>query len=119
MSIERDSTGKPSRLYLSAGKKRVPSKEAEALFEAIYKIIFGDTNRPWSRDTALAAIDAALEAAKDREAEACAVLHESVDGTCDHERNSNLPGAGAFGAVIEYRDIIRARIAARQRGATP
>jgi hypothetical protein len=33
-------------------------------------------------------------------------LHESVNPASDDERQSNTPGAGAMGAVIEYRDLI-------------
>ena len=39
--------------------------------------------------------------------ERAASLHESVDPASDHERQSGSPGAGAMGAVIEYRDLIR------------
>lgn len=42
------------------------------------------------------------------EREACAQLHESINPACDHER-PHVPGAGAMGAVIAYRDAIRAR----------
>lgn len=34
-------------------------------------------------------------------------LHESVNPASDYERHDKLPGAGAMGAVIEYRDLIR------------
>lgn len=43
------------------------------------------------------------------EREACARLHENVNPASDAERLGNMPGAGAMGAVIEYRDLIRAR----------
>lgn len=36
-------------------------------------------------------------------------LHESVNPASDEERANNVPGAGAMGAVIEYRDLIRAQ----------
>lgn len=36
-----------------------------------------------------------------------AALHESVNPASDDERASSTPGAGAMGAVIEYRDAIR------------
>jgi hypothetical protein len=35
-------------------------------------------------------------------------LHESVSPASDEERLHGSPGAGAMGAVIEYRDAIRA-----------
>lgn len=35
-------------------------------------------------------------------------LHESVNAASDQERYDGDPGAGAMGAVIEYRDLIRA-----------
>jgi hypothetical protein len=34
-------------------------------------------------------------------------LHDSVDPASDEERQNKVPGAGAMGAVIEYRDTIR------------
>lgn len=48
-------------------------------------------------------------AATAREREAYGNLHEVVDAACDHERLNGHPGARAMGAVIEYRDAIRAR----------
>lgn len=47
--------------------------------------------------------------ARAEERERCASLHESVDPASDDERHNNVPGAGAMGAVIEYRDLIRSR----------
>lgn len=35
-------------------------------------------------------------------------LHEQIDPASDDERIKGHPGAGAMGAVIEYRDKIRA-----------
>lgn len=40
--------------------------------------------------------------------ERAASLHESVNPASDAERLNKDPGAGAMGAVIEYRDMIRA-----------
>lgn len=40
--------------------------------------------------------------------ELAASLHESVNPASDMERLNKDPGAGAMGAVIEYRDAIRA-----------
>mgnify|MGYP001567931827 CR=1 FL=1 len=40
--------------------------------------------------------------------ERCARLHESVNPASDEERLYNFRGAGAMGAVIEYRNGIRA-----------
>ena len=39
--------------------------------------------------------------------ERAAMLHESVNPASDTERLDKVPGAGAMGAVIEYRDLIR------------
>ena len=39
--------------------------------------------------------------------ERAASLHESVNPASDRERIDKAPGAGAMGAVIEYRDLIR------------
>ena len=48
-------------------------------------------------------ITKAIEAERER----CAQLHESVSPASDDERLRGDPGAGAMGAVIEYRDLIR------------
>lgn len=42
------------------------------------------------------------------ERERCAQLHEQINPASDDERHNHVPGAGAMGAVIEYRDKIRA-----------
>jgi hypothetical protein len=55
-----------------------------------------------------AAFMAGFQAATIRAAE----LHEQIDSASDAERIDNLPGAGAMGAIVEYRDRIRATIAA-------
>jgi hypothetical protein len=49
----------------------------------------------------------AIDAAVLEERERCASLHESVNPASDEERSHGDPGAGAMGAVIEYRDLIR------------
>lgn len=38
-----------------------------------------------------------------------AALHEQVNPASDQERHNGDPGAGAMGAVIEYRDAIRSK----------
>ena len=53
---------------------------------------------------ALGRIQLAIEAERER----CARLHESVNPASDEERAHGDPGAGAMGAVVEYRDLIRA-----------
>lgn len=40
--------------------------------------------------------------------ERAASLHEQINPASDMERLDKVPGAGAMGAVIEYRDRIRA-----------
>jgi hypothetical protein len=50
---------------------------------------------------------AGFKAATERAAD----LHEQVDSASDAERLDRLPGAGAMGAVIEYRDKIRQTVA--------
>lgn len=37
-------------------------------------------------------------------------LHERVNPASDQERHDGDPGAGAMGAVIEYRDLIRSAL---------
>jgi hypothetical protein len=56
-----------------------------------------------------AAFEAGFRAATERAAD----LHEQIDSASDAERLKNLPGAGAMGAVIEYRDKIRQTVVAR------
>lgn len=43
------------------------------------------------------------------EREECARLHEQINPASDEERLDHVPGAGAMGAVLQYRDLIRAR----------
>lgn len=43
------------------------------------------------------------------ERDACRSLFESIDPASDEERLSKSPGAGAMGAVLEYRDAIARR----------
>jgi len=50
-----------------------------------------------------AAFEAGFRAATERAGN----LHESVNPASDQERQDGSPGAGAMGAVIEYRDLIR------------
>lgn len=50
--------------------------------------------------TAILAAETALEYA--------ALCHEDIDTACSHERENGDPGAGAIGAVVAYRDRIRA-----------
>jgi hypothetical protein len=51
---------------------------------------------------------AAFMAGFNASTERAASLHEQINPASDDERNNNVPGAGAMGAVIEYRDHIRA-----------
>lgn len=51
-----------------------------------------------------AAFAKGFEAATER----AAMLHESVNPASDNERLNKVPGAGGIGAVIQYRDMIRA-----------
>lgn len=39
--------------------------------------------------------------------ERAAATHESVNPASDQERQEGSPGAGAMGAVLEYRELIR------------
>jgi hypothetical protein len=60
---------------------------------------------PNNRSFMAVQIAEAIEAKRER----CARLHERVNPASDEERLCNAPGAGAMGAVIEYRDLIRAQ----------
>ena len=44
------------------------------------------------------------------ERERCAMIHQQVNPASDEERLNHVPGAGAMGAVIQYRDLIRSDI---------
>ena len=67
----------------------------------------------WARDpehlkgSLWAVFQAGFRAATQRAAD----LHEQVDTASDSERLQNVPGAGATGAVVEYRDKIRLTVA--------
>lgn len=52
--------------------------------------------------------EAIIQQARDEALEEAAQLHENINPACDHEREHGAPGAGAMGAVIRYRDAIRA-----------
>lgn len=52
-------------------------------------------------------INERIDRARKTERERCAMLHESVNPASDDERLHRVPGAGAMGAVLEYRDLIR------------
>ena len=54
-----------------------------------------------------AVFEAGFRAATER----AASLHEQVDSASDAERLRGIPGAGAMGSVIEYRDRIRQTVA--------
>lgn len=58
--------------------------------------------------TVITAVVVATPAIRDEALEEAARLHENIDPACDHERQKGHPGAGAMGAVIRYRDAIRA-----------
>jgi hypothetical protein len=49
-----------------------------------------------------------MAAARADERERCARLHENINPASDEERLNGVPGAGAMGCVIAYRDAIRA-----------
>lgn len=55
-----------------------------------------------------AVLRAVASAARNDALEEAARLHESINPASDDERLKGSPGAGAMGAVIEYRDKIRA-----------
>lgn len=52
-------------------------------------------------------INEKIDRERKSERERCAMLHEIVNPASDDERLHHTPGAGAMGAVIEYRDLIR------------
>lgn len=56
--------------------------------------------------------------ARNEALEEAARLHENINPASDIERGNKIPGAGAMGAIIEYRDAIRAlQLYPRQPGA--
>lgn len=56
---------------------------------------------------AMGSLWAAFMAGFNAATERAASLHESINPASDDERLHKVPGAGAMGAVIEYRDTIR------------
>lgn len=62
-----------------------------------------DSYRQYVQGSLWAAFMAGFNAATER----AASLHESINPASDDERLNKVPGAGAMGAVIEYRDSIR------------
>lgn len=64
-------------------------------------------DRPNGAGDGLAFIAVQVAEAIEAERERCARLHEMVSPASDDERLNGVPGAGAMGAVIEYRDLIR------------
>ena len=62
-----------------------------------------DSYRQFVQGSLWAAFMAGFNAATERAAH----LHEQINPASDDERHHKVPGAGAMGAVIEYRDAIR------------
>ncbi len=60
------------------------------------------------KQRAIGSLWAAFMAGFNAATERAASLHESINPASDQERHDKSPGAGAMGAVIEYRDAIRA-----------
>lgn len=56
---------------------------------------------------AMATLWAAFMAGFNAAIERAGSLHENINPASDEERLNHAPGAGAMGAVIEYRDSIR------------
>lgn len=54
-------------------------------------------------------LEAELRVIRDQALEDAASLFESVNPASDEERAGKVPGAGAMGAVLEFRDLIRSR----------
>lgn len=75
----------------------------DGALEAYHKYCATQEMRTISKADWLRAWNLATQAAYER----AAMLHESVNPASDGERSNNDPGAGAMGAVIEYRDLIR------------
>lgn len=61
----------------------------------------------YSKEFCAVQIAEAIEEAVRKERERCALVYESVNPASDDERYHHVPGAGAMGAVIEFRDKIR------------
>ena len=80
---------------------------AERAREALPCDRFGSCKDDWHPQVCPASLRPAVEAALRKLLEDAAMLHESIDNSCDHERQRGDPGAGAMAAVIEYRDKIR------------
>lgn len=80
-------------------------KSARVLDELIDALVLHRED-VWGKRSAIA--QAVLDKVWNDALEHAASLHESVSPARDDERLHKAPGAGAMGAVIEYRDQIRA-----------
>ena len=88
-----------------------PDDRETALADEIVKQTY-DVGYVELANTIAAALRAAREDGRRQGAtemrEAAGYLHEQINPASDEERQNSDPGAGAMGAVIEYRDKIRA-----------
>mgnify|MGYP001565827506 CR=1 FL=1 len=55
-----------------------------------------------------AAFAQGMQVGAERRREQDEMLHSEIDPRCDHERQEGSPGAAAMGAILRYRDTIRA-----------
>jgi hypothetical protein len=83
--------------------QRPPGSNAEEWRLFLWKCLDNRATSPHGLTFVAVQIAEAIEAERER----CAQLHESVNPASDDERLHNVPGAGAMGAVLEYRDLIR------------
>ena len=86
-----------------------PVMKAWAEFQGTesFKNSLGWAKRSIDEQTVLGSLWHAFEKGFQIATEKAAQLHESINPSSDDERHNKTHGAGAMGAVIEYRDQIR------------
>lgn len=100
---------KPTQVHLRFGTppgnvSLVRLKSARVLDELIDALVLHRED-VFGKRSAIA--QAVLDKVRNDALEEAAALHESINPASDDERYRGSPGAGAMGAVIEYRDRIR------------
>jgi hypothetical protein len=74
--------------------------------EVMDKIFFGQVNPEWVKDREI--IIQALREYGAQCLERAADWHNDINPASDKERLDNIPGCGAFAAILDYRDCLRA-----------
>jgi len=93
----------PTEAPVPADHPLMKAWEAYRLSEEYRNSFKHAANLEYRTGSMWAAFEAGFKVATER----AASLHEQINPASDQERHDKSPGAGAMGAVIEYRDRIR------------